>query len=235
MSTLVKRSKILNQRRAWLLVVLILPLIFFVVDNFSLEEDNDIYYRSNQPGPSDLAGKWKTNPNQLFYTYLGGETEGYCVQGINSIDGLTSITDVIVAGTSGLPTFSGVQAYNASISPTSYYFTSNNVDRVVDMVKYEDISNNMNLICATRDDSSPIGSGYLEMYKASDGKEIGKNPVWSLDLTGDEYNQPESLCLGDFDGDSSLEVASKSSLGIVNYISNPQSPSGLGLIHNFNL
>ncbi|MHA1714934.1 MAG: FG-GAP repeat domain-containing protein [Promethearchaeota archaeon] len=234
----IKKLQHLNHR---ILMLLVLSCSFSLFSNIGFIGSFwqlDVNHRTFIPAflsnsNTSTSFKWKTNPDVLFWQSLG-ETEGYCVAGINSRDGQSNTTDIIVAGTSGYGSLRGVQGYNASVYPGGYYFMSDNDYAVIDMVKYLGSDGNYDVICAAR--NGFLGTiGVIQRYHVVGTTEVYISPRNEWNFTSGLYaGAPESLCLGEFDGDPQLEVVSIASNGIVYYIGNPDF-SGYGVIHNFEL
>jgi len=168
-----------------------------------------------------------TNSQVLFWQSLG-ETAGYCVAGINSRNGMAGTTDVILAGTTGLGSWRGVQAYNASVYPGGYYFMSENAYSVVNMAKFVDIDGNAKVLVAERDSDT---TGYLKVYTGVNPpyySGIDANPTLTIPLSG----APESICIDNFSSSGRVSAIAISSYGQVDFASSLDSSSS-GLVHDY--
>ena len=91
------------------------------------------------PEASSVSGSYVRIANQLYVQVLG-QPDGLAVQGINSIDGQTNTTDIIIAGTVGYSDWRGLQGYHSNTSTVYSIMINDNDDAVTDIVKFQEDS-----------------------------------------------------------------------------------------------
>nr|MDO8114463.1 VCBS repeat-containing protein [Candidatus Sigynarchaeota archaeon] len=181
------------------------------------------------------AGRYYANGEVLFWQGIGDGVPT-CIQGINSQNGQTATTDILMMGNSGFGSMRGVMGYNASIFPQWGMIQSDDDDLVVDMVKFEDPNDhNMDIIYAERNEDAGEYSRFVRLRGVNpsytgDGVEIYPENTWTL--TGQNEDAPESMCVGNFDNDAAPEMAAVASGGHVYNIANV-GISSFGIWHDY--
>ncbi|MHA1745202.1 MAG: hypothetical protein ACTSWW_04340 [Promethearchaeota archaeon] len=165
---------------------------------------------SQQPTIADVSGSYRRIGKMIYDQSLSG-LNGLSIEGINSIDGETNVTDLLMAGTSGSGTWRGLLGYEAEYSNSLPILISENDDSVMDMVRYEDPDDhNVDIIFIERGSQNgrmvrqrgvdPTASGSVDAY-----------PEVAVTFTGAPL---VSMCLGYFaDGDAEIDTAAISTTG----------------------
>ncbi|MHA1585535.1 MAG: hypothetical protein ACTSWL_09785, partial [Promethearchaeota archaeon] len=174
------------------------------------------------PNDADMSGSYHRIGKMIYAQNLGA-VNGLTIEGINSVEGETNTTDILIAGTSGLSSWRGLQGYYANTSTSLPMIRSANDNSVMDMEKYEDPNDhNMDVIFIERGSSD----GRIVRQRGVDPISYDgvSNPEWAITTIGSPL---ESMCLGDFDVDDDLELATVSTNGkVIGLLSTLQNPSG---------
>ncbi len=158
---------------------------------------------------ASVSGSYTRKANQLYVQVLG-QPDGLAVIGINSIDGQTNATDLIIAGTVGIGSWRGLQGYYSNNSIGLSHMMNDNTDPVTDIVKFKDqYDDNTDIIYGERgSDSGRIVRQRGVNPSYSDGVEI--YPEWQLST-----DPIMSLAVGNFDDDPAPEVVAIADTGKV--------------------
>ncbi|MHA1846391.1 MAG: hypothetical protein ACTSXU_01965, partial [Promethearchaeota archaeon] len=193
------------------------------------EEDSMILSTDSRPEVSASTITMK-NHETLFWQSLG-EATGAFIAGVNSQEGNVNETDIIVAGGTGSGSLRSLQGYNTSVYPGGYYFMSDNDDKTTDMLRFPSRSGNQDIIAAFEETMGD--GGRIQRYKLAGSSQVYSDPIVQWDFTGaPNIMTPESMCIGEFDGDSDPEIIVKFREGDVVLISNPDTASW-GRIYDF--
>lgn len=158
---------------------------------------------------ASVSGSYRRIADQLYVQVLG-QPDGLAVISINSIDGQTNATDLIIAGTVGIGSWRGLQGYYSNTSTSLSHMMNDNTDPVTDIVKFIDqYDDNTDIIYGERgSDSGRIVRQRGVNPSYSDGVEI--YPEWQLST-----DPIMSLAIGNFDDDPAPEVVAIADTGMV--------------------
>ena len=199
-------------KKKLMLIFMFCILATMVGETFPLFEKNITDYNSSynylQPKEADMSGSYHRIGKMIYAQHLG-EVNGLNIEGINAIDGETNTTDILVAGTSGTGSWRGLQGYYANTSTSLPIIRSENDNSVTDMIKIEDPNDhNMDVIFIERGNTDGRIARQRGVNPTSDDGD--SRTEWDITFTDTPL---ESMCLGDFDGDTIPDIATISTNG----------------------
>ncbi|MCF2140107.1 MAG: hypothetical protein K9W44_08645 [Candidatus Lokiarchaeota archaeon] len=190
---------------------------FYTPDN-TYNYENSENTISNSP---NSAQDYKRIGQILFAQSLGDVT-GLSVAGINTREGDTNTTDMIIVGTTGMASWRGLQGYYTNESTSLNKLQNDNDDAVTGIITYVDPQDqNTKIIYSTQG----TDTGTLVRQEAA-------NPIYSTAPTVEDNGKSTfvdtpliSLCKGNFDDDDELEVAALGTNGKIVGLMNLQTPN----------